>query len=68
MEPPLKWIVISLFTLACALFTVGIWTRVVARSADERAGSAIPYMLAGVLLAIDIALIVCWAVGRLIFA
>jgi hypothetical protein len=68
MEPPLKWIVISLLVLASLLFSVGAWTRIVGRSADERVGSAIPYMVAVVLLAIDIVFIVGWAVGRLIFA
>ncbi len=64
----MKWIVISLLVLASALFAVGKWTRIVGRSADERAGSDIPYLLAGFLLAIDIVLVVGWAVGRLIFA
>jgi hypothetical protein len=64
----LKWIVISLFALACVLFAAGLWTRLAGRSADERAGAAFPFMLAGLLLSIDAVLVVGWAVGRLIFA
>ena len=63
----MKWITIGLLLAATVLFAVGKWTRVVGRSADERAGSDIPYLLGGVLLAIDILLLAGWAVVYLIF-
>jgi hypothetical protein len=64
----MKWIVISLFALAVGLFGVGLWTRFTGRSADERAGADVPFLLAGLLLAIDAVLVVGWAVGRFILA
>jgi hypothetical protein len=64
----MKWIVIGLLALASALFGVGLWTRLAARSADERGGADIPFMLAALLLAIDAILVVGWAVGRFILA
>jgi hypothetical protein len=63
-----KWIVLTLFALAALLFGVGTWTRIVGRSADERGDAGLPFLLGAIVLAIDILLIVGWAVVRLFFA
>jgi hypothetical protein len=63
----MKWIVITLFVLAGLLFAIGKWTRMSGRSADERAGSDIPYLLGALLLTLNVCLLVAWAIMHLIF-
>jgi len=63
----MKWIVLALFAVACVFFAIGRWTRVSGRSADERAGSDIPYLIGGFLLALDVLLLVGWAIAHLFF-
>ena len=63
----MKWIVIALFLVASLLFAIGKWTRMSGRSADERAGSDIPYLLGAILLAFDVLLLAGWALVHLIF-
>lgn len=62
----MTWILAGLLVLAGLLSGIGVWTRRVGRSADERAGADIPFLLAGLLLALDILLLAGWAVARLI--
>lgn len=64
----MTWTVIVLFALAFALIAWGRWTRVSGRSADERAGSDLPYLLGAALLVIDVLLLAGWALARLFFA
>lgn len=63
----MKWIVVILVLLAVLLFGVGKWTRISGHSADERAGSDIPYLLATLLIALVVILLVAWAVRMLFF-
>lgn len=63
----MKWIIVILVLLSLLLFGVGKWTRVSGRSADERAGSDIPYLLAMLLMALVVILLVAWAVENLFF-
>jgi hypothetical protein len=64
----MKWTVIVLLALAALHFAWGRWVRVSGRSADERAGSDLPYLLGGVFLSLGVLLLVGWAVMRLFFA
>jgi hypothetical protein len=63
----MKWIVLALFVVACLFFAVGRWTRITGRSADERAGSDIAYLIGAVLLVLDVLLLVGWAIAHLFF-
>jgi hypothetical protein len=64
----MKWTVIVLLALAILHFAWGRWVRVSGRSADERAGSDLPYLLGSVFLSLGVLLLVGWAVMRLFFA
>jgi hypothetical protein len=64
----MQWLVIGLFVLAAVLFAVGRSTRVSGRSPDEKAGSDIPYVLGMVVLALNVALLVGWALVHLFFS
>lgn len=63
----MKWMVVVLFLLAVLLFAVGKWTRMAGRSADERAGSDIPYLLAALLIVLAVVLLAAWAIVKLFF-
>ena len=64
----MKWIVLVLFVLAALLFGWGRWVRMSGRSADERAGSDMPYLLGAVLLVLAVLLLAGWALLRLVFS
>jgi len=64
----MKWVIITLFVLACALFAIGKWTRIVGRSVDEKAGADIPYLLGAFLLVLAVLLLAGWAVVHLLFS
>jgi hypothetical protein len=61
----MRWAVIVLFLLAIVHFAWGRWVRVSGRSADERAGSDLPYLLGAAFLALGVLLLIGWALVRL---
>lgn len=61
----MKWLVGILFVIAVLLLGFATYTEVTGRSPDEKAGSAILYIIGGALLAVAAAILLVYGIVAL---
>ncbi|HEX8167799.1 MAG TPA: hypothetical protein VF601_18675 [Beijerinckiaceae bacterium] len=58
----MRWAVLAIFVLALVPLGAAVYTQRTGRSGDERAGSAILYLIGGALLVLDAVIVLVYGV------